>query len=927
MDKTPDINPALEARILARIAEDHTEGSVKSHEEYRVLFPGHEATVKRILGELSTPVTVSDEVTDCRVDVPLDRIGPFELVRELGRGGQGVVYLALDSRLENRRVALKVLATQLQDTVALRHRFEREARLTARLNHPGIAPIYEVGEDDGIHYIAMGYIEGEPLSQRIHETQTSQVLSESEFISFEDNDEPRTNTGKSSDTTKTLNMERATEMTRIVLGVSEILHVAHSAGLIHRDIKPSNIMVTPSGQPVLLDFGLARDEESDEALTVSGAAMGTPAYMSPEQIGGHRARIDHRTDIYSLGVTLYEAVAMARPYRASTRQGLYRAILQGTVPDIRRKNPKVSRDLRVVIETMLDVNPDRRYQTAQLMSNDLRAVLDWRSISARPAGWFTKVRRWARRNPLVAVSSTAALVILVVSLIIISNTLGDYRELADLQLVEQMEVEAVELLPAVGFNVDGMENWVERAVVLTESLPRHRKKLAAIRAQSLPYTNDDRLEDLETHKDVPALRNLERRISMLDQQLDLLQSQGQQLHKQDEQRLDDALDEMERDSAAILKRIETRRTYRFKNHEVKWQHDAIASLVHGLNHLAETTLPDMRQRLIQAREIQRESHITHKALWEEAIASIANREQCPLYKGLQIPIQEGLVPINRSDESGLWTFRHIASEDQGSETPDSRSHIFVLLPGGAFQLGASRDENTGPHLDRFARKDERPVKELVLDPFFMSAHEVTQRDWQRLMGSNPSYHPAGSLMGRVVTWQSPVESVTHGEAMEYCRRMDLSLPTEAQWEYAARAGSTTIWPTGDERDSLAGTLNIADGSALIAGANWEAAADWSDLEDGHVTHAPVGSYLCNKFGLFDMQGNVWEWCRDGYGKYTSATETGTGLRTETRDKVFVYRGGSFRNTADRARSASRQSAGATVRSGSVGLRPMRSVRR
>ena len=182
--------------------------------------------------------------------------------------------------------------------------------------------------------------------------------------------------------------------------IARALHDAHEAGVTHRDIKPGNIMITPKGEPIILDFGLARDEESDlPSITRSGDLFGTPAYMSPEQLMAQRIPLDRRTDVYSLGVTLYEALTLQKPFNAPTRHALYQAIQYKEPQDPRKINRAISKDLRVVLETALTKDRDKRYQTAEDLAEDLRRVREVEPIHAKPVGMAGRTIRWARRRP------------------------------------------------------------------------------------------------------------------------------------------------------------------------------------------------------------------------------------------------------------------------------------------------------------------------------------------------------------------------------------------------------------------------------------------------------------------------------------------------------------------------------------------------
>ena len=322
------------------------------------------------------------------------RFGNYELLKELGRGAQGVVWLAEDVVLR-RKVALKMLAGAGAQSELVRERFRREAALTSKFEHPGICGVHDFGEVDGTPYIAMQYVRGTTLATIV---EAAHGGDKRETISIGGGG----------------NKGELEDVLRLVERAARALHVAHQAGLVHRDIKPANIMVTPDGHPVVLDFGLARDTESEgQTLTQSGQILGTPAYLAPEQIVAARGTVDRRTDVYALGVTLFECLTLRRPFEGQSWDQLFHAILDGAPPSPRALNPRIPRELATVIEVAMERDQARRYPTAEAFAEDLRRVRSFEPIQAKAASTFTRLTKWGRRNPgrATAVGATALFVV------------------------------------------------------------------------------------------------------------------------------------------------------------------------------------------------------------------------------------------------------------------------------------------------------------------------------------------------------------------------------------------------------------------------------------------------------------------------------------------------------------------------------------
>ena len=450
----------------------------------------------------------------------------------------------------------------------------------------------------------------------------------------------------------------------------------------------------------------------------------------------------------------------------------------------------------------------------------------------------------------------------------------------------------------------------------------------------------------------------------------------------------------------------------FASTEDAWWHETLTALVADLESFEET-FGDVERRLEFARTVRRKTIDEPRDLWDRAIASI--RFDLPVYRGLKILPQEGLIPIGRDPDSGLWEFAHIQSGDVPTRGTDGRltltesmGLVFVLLPGGSFRMGANRPKlgvsareesgrviveqvhegtlaaelgilvgdqidavsgtpistkeglaralstfasgqdievavtrgavesnqrrgvllkgEIGPNVDPRVQENNSPAHEVTLAPFLMSKFEMTQSQWERVSGENPSQHRPRSKYSKAQrSGLNPVEQVTWFDGEKVLRQLGLVLPTGAQWEYGARGGTTTVWWTGSERESSRGKFNLADASAARIGARWQAIQDWLELDDGFATHAPVGTYPANPFGLHEVAGNVFEWTRDVNSTYKHPARPGDGLRESHAEGDRSIRGGAYTQTVNYARSASRELTSPKFRGNAIGLRPARAL--
>jgi len=302
-------------------------------------------------------------------DVPTaDRFGDYRLLEKIGQGGMGVVYRARQISL-NREVALKVIRAGRFSTSSEIERFAREAEAAAGLTHPGIVPVFEIGEEEGHHYFTMAFVDG--LSLADHITDAGGPL------------EPR-------------------PATELILRVAEAVQYAHEHGVIHRDLKPANILLDKHGMPQVVDFGLAKQVETESGLTFTGQVLGTPSFMSPEQAAGKTTQVGPSADVYALGAVLYALLTGRPPFSAASVTETLRQVQHDEPVRPRQLNSSLPRDLETICLKCLAKEPSKRYASAQEMVDELNRYLSGRSILARPVGSFGAITRWCRRNVLAA---------------------------------------------------------------------------------------------------------------------------------------------------------------------------------------------------------------------------------------------------------------------------------------------------------------------------------------------------------------------------------------------------------------------------------------------------------------------------------------------------------------------------------------------
>jgi serine/threonine protein kinase/WD40 repeat protein/tetratricopeptide (TPR) repeat protein len=530
-------NPSQVRDPVEVLAEEFVErrrrGDVPSLKEYVDRYPDLADEIREVFPAL----VVMDEIDPRSVDQcpslggtvdihgqpKIQQLGDFRILREVGRGGMGVVYEARQESL-GRHVALKVLPGTFAGREQFRERFQREARAAARLHHTNIVPIFGVGEDLGVLYYAMQFIQGQSLDtvledvKKLRGTAPEVNLAEQATLSPSCAVAARgLLTGHFARADLTVSDAHApqspalpkppTDVTRSDLGnqpearyyrsiarlgaqAAEALAYAHAQGILHRDIKPSNLLLDAQGTLWITDFGLAKTEGWDD-LTHSGELIGTLRYMAPERFEG---KSDARTDVYALGVTLYEMLTLRPPFSASDRIALMGQITCDAPPGIRRLAPILPRDLETIVQKAMAREPAARYATAQEMALDLRRFLENRPIKARRSSAFELASRWCRRNP--AVASLLGAVFSLLTCLAVGSTVAALRLNEKNKAVVAAEADGAEKLYESLVAQANASRYSHRVGQRFGTLDAVRRAARLVRERQMPRERLDELRNL-----------------------------------------------------------------------------------------------------------------------------------------------------------------------------------------------------------------------------------------------------------------------------------------------------------------------------------------------------------------------------------------------------------------------------------------------
>ncbi len=685
----------------------------------------------------------------------LPKFAEYKLLGKLGEGGMGIVYRAVHSKL-NRVVALKVLTGGEHSSDQQVERFLMEARAAAKISHPNVVPVYDVGEFEGKHYFTMALVDGETLDGVI-------TKDPSRF------------------------MTRPSEAVTLMLPIVDAIGAAHQQNVIHRDLKPSNIIVEKTGKPLVMDFGLAKDLSEGMKLTRTGMAVGTPSYMSPEQARGESKRIDPRTDVYSLGAVLYELVCGRPPFQSETYFETMEAVVRDDAVSPKQWNPNLPVDLETVILKCLEKDREKRYQTAEELSMDLARFIADEPIAARPITGTERFKRKLRRHRrLVAVSGAAAVLMIGLLVYFLVHSESQGTKGAEAERVKRFE-----------------EVWGPGKAAFEKGDLREARSKLEQAVQILP-THDDAKNLLgETVKRIDA------KVTGLVQAAKVLWDRGRSL---------EALDKLA--EAKELRPGDSE----IESFIAKVRADSVVFEV-------RTNPPGAAATVLARDDEDREVPVDERDLGRTPVTA---RRLKPGSYVVSLEL-DGYAPMRIPLVLAAGTLDVVAASVDLLARDKVREGM-IVVPSGEFTIGGSAIYAL-------------PAAKRTLPTFLIDRYEVTCGEYARFLAETQRKPPDG--------WEGttppegeekmPVVSVSHYDAEAYARWAGKRLPTEEEWEKAARG---------------------VDGRPYPWGTFWR--EKLSHSEDFEGDRVAVGSYPTDTspYGCLDMAGNVCEW--------TSSVWTGAG---------------------------------------------------
>jgi len=750
----------------------------------------------------------------------------YEVLEPLGHGGMGAIYKARQKR-PPRIVVLKVMLNGKFASEKYRLRFEREAQAVARLKHPNIVAVYEFGEVKGQPYFTMEYVEGCSVKEYVIRHR----------------------------------LEKR-PICELMLKICKAVAYAHQRGVIHRDLKPNNILVDGQGNPRLLDFGLARmagdyTEESPQ-MSEAGEVMGTPSYMSPEQTLGRPEEIDIRTDVYSIGVLFYELLTDTLPYRIDRSRPLeslrkIRDYVPRRPSDI---NPKIDGDLDAIVMKCLEKERELRFQSAVELSEDISRYLRGKPVEARPSNTFYRFRKllWRHRSVFLPILGALLVVVAMTAVFVWSlAAAGDHARQAVAEAertAERLRESQFELKQFI-CDLEGVRTKVES--LLMAGRWEEAYSMAAFAEEKLGAGLGYEGYCAEVRQDINRAAT----------------SEAEKIQK--------LVDQL-----------------RFRDARAKLQELRGLAVQLDLQQLA-VTLDETGRGFDDACWESLSKHMQQKGSASALQRFLAECPNSPHARAAQ----ELLDKIRHRLRFSQWPFSPDDAVGRQAMTAelldiparrklqlDAEAALsLVLIPAGEFVMGCSRE---GPGFN----SDQRPAHRVrVMNPFYMAATEVTREQFTavtgRVLAGSAGQGNAAASMPACVSWE---EAQSFCTALSRDTQLTVRLPTEAEWEYACRAGSDALYSHGDDPDLTE-----------LPEYGWY--RDTSERQPH-----PVALKRPSAWGLYDMHGNMLEWCRDWYdARYylQSPVQDPHGPESGT---YRALRGGSWAHGPEELRCATRDAA-------------------